>query len=55
MATSTDDNVADGNLAKHRVQLIWRRYTSVTGSPFCIKVKATELVKLMIGTTFPDL
>lgn len=27
MATPTDDNTADGNLDKHRVQLIWRRYT----------------------------
>ena len=29
VATPTDDNTADGNLDKYRVQLIWRRYTSV--------------------------
>ena len=28
VATPTDDNVADGNLDKYRVELIWRHCTS---------------------------
>lgn len=28
MATAKKSNVADGNLVKYRVELIWRRYTS---------------------------
>ncbi|MCD8398452.1 MAG: hypothetical protein LUD12_14960 [Lachnospiraceae bacterium] len=32
MATSTDDNEADGNSGKYKVEIIWRRGTS-TGFP----------------------